>query len=829
MTVAQLDKGFISLREEDLDMANFQIDRTVYVEKASSLIVSYLNNNTGAQLVQIYGLPLVGKTTLGKLICSHIQDSWNSNNTTPLYVLQVFHDWYKDNYTASDHTGVIRDSLSSVEELESLLPSSKCLLFLDDFSLVKWLDRLLRHQDICCVLTTEVFLELFRLGHQVHKIKLSLLTAAESEGFMIKILKPKEWTYTHRLTCIARRCNGFPKILSKVTEALYFGNVLLENVYKCSFSDLCEMFCSKDEHFDITFRLRCQVERVDDVVPGVHIPTLSCMRGSFSTRDITAISNLPMDVVTNKSLIEPMFKLGIVTRTDSESSGYQFVINDIVRNLLEDRYNFLQNQSVLHSRFVAYFAKMFGDLEEKMMTDVDAFFQIFMGVYPNLLSLIKRAIYCLKEDYDILIEVGRQAELLIMSFLQVREVATFYEACVQAAKDRGNMTDYARMLSCYGHTLLVICPDVEVAGEKLREAMALMKKDPNITKPEIALTTSHHGHYYYLRGNGKISIKYYKKALSIYEGCLQDLGNVQTDANASQFRFLQLSKVRMMNNIAISAGALRQYDYSIKLHKENIRIHQEIFKSDLGIGKAYHCIGLMLHLKGDEEGALRYGRIGLEVKRRSHPKRPSLSIVYSMSHVGMSYFFLDKQRERALLMLEDALAMIDDLRENHPDRSLLLNGKGVIYVKSGDYKEAVNCLKEASRVRMKEFGIGANCCSGESLQYLGEAYFGLGDTAMAVQTFKKCLFFEIQYYLEESPSDFERIVLETLEWLEKSLVENGEECIKVLFVKDFQDKVKMVLNAPREKGDEILKAKTELKSTMKEAYLVLGLTNMKLK
>lgn len=481
------------------------VDRTEEATKASSGLLRFLQNGNGTRLVQIYGLPLVGKTTLGKQICCIVEKQCTQNDIP----LEYTHVYYEDSIRSYVVKSIKSTKLTVVENLKDLqrcvlnFSAGKCLSFLDDFPHPDWISSLLENGNFCCVLTSKRKLDFLRLGTQVYHKNLSTLTAEESTNFMMEHLQPEEWTY--QLSKTSENCQGFPRLLSQVTE--FLKNHPPREIYQLSFESLCSKFLSENESFRYRSKLDRQVQKVGNAVPAVYVPSLAVMRGSFRIPDLAAMSNISKEeVVTKRILIEPLIQIGIISRSEAKV-GSEFVVNDIICSLLEDRYGYLQNESDLHNRFCNYFAKMFSDLERKMINDVDDFFSIFLGMYPNLLALVERAVYCLKEEYDVLIRVAYQAELILMSFLQAKEVVMFFEACVQAAKERGKMTDYARMLSSYGHSLLVICPDVDFGGEKILEALELMRKDPNILETEIALTTSHKGHYLHLKGNPAAGIK----------------------------------------------------------------------------------------------------------------------------------------------------------------------------------------------------------------------------------------------------------------------------------------------------------------------------------
>lgn len=477
------------------------IDRTGETAEASRHVTGFLEGESGARLIQVFGLPLMGKTTFAQTVCD-IAEVHCAQNGIRLKSTQVYYETTIHSYVAkgsADNDLNVIGNLSDLEQCVLSISGWKSLVLLDDFPHPDWIGRLLETPNCCCVVTTRNKMEFPRLGRQIFNQKLSPLTPVESQRYMMKHLRHREWTY--QLSRITESCQGFPRVLRSVAEALCLNHISPTDIYKLSFQELCSKFLSEEECFRYHAKLDRQVQRADAVAAAVYLPSLSIMRGSFRIPDLAAVSNISKDVVAKKVLIEPLFKLGIVSESEGADECDHFIINDIICSLLEDRYGYLQSESDLHNRFCKYFAKMFSDLETKMINDVDSFFTVFLGMYPNLLALVERAVYCLKEEYDVLINLAYQAELIMMGFLQAKEVVTFYEACTKAAKERGNMTDYARMLSSFGHSLLVICPDIDFAGEKILEALDLMKKDKNISATEIALTTSHKGHYLHLKGN----------------------------------------------------------------------------------------------------------------------------------------------------------------------------------------------------------------------------------------------------------------------------------------------------------------------------------------
>ena len=145
----------------------------------------------------------------------------------------------------------------------------------------------------------------------------------------------------------------------------------------------------------------------------------------------------------------------------------------------------------------------------------------------------------------------------------------------------------------------------------------------------------------------------------------------------------------------------------------------------------------------------RYARRGLDL-RKFLIRGPSVTVIHSLSMAAMATLEHTGNSTLCLRMLGEAMEMRRELGIEHPDTALLHNSLGNVYRRLGNHIQACRHYKEAAEIRKRMYGIGPNCCTGESLDLLGDEYLVLGEFKKALDTQKECLEMRVGYLLQNA-------------------------------------------------------------------------------
>ena len=192
------------------------------------------------------------------------------------------------------------------------------------------------------------------------------------------------------------------------------------------------------------------------------------------------------------------------------------------------------------------------------------------------------------------------------------------------------------------------------------------------------------------QGDYKDAIEYCKKALIILENKL-DMENEVTAAT--------------YNNIASIYQNQGKYEDALSYYKKALLIRERLLGTeDVQTAKSYNNLSVLYRLLGKYDEALGYCKKTLEIREKklgtNHPSTANTYDVFAQLYYAKDNY--EKALEycgKALIIRKNVFGM------NHPDIATTYNSIATVYLAQGKYEEALEKYNAALRIRIKVLGI----------------------------------------------------------------------------------------------------------------------------
>jgi len=226
--------------------------------------------------------------------------------------------------------------------------------------------------------------------------------------------------------------------------------------------------------------------------------------------------------------------------------------------------------------------------------------------------------------------------------------------------------------------------------------------------PGIALALKNVGIAYYYEGNTSEALDYYSQSLHVYDS----IGDRE-------------SKAMMLNNLGNVYYSTGTDDKALESYFKSLDVAEQIGDKD-GIATAYSNIAnVYLNKRATTDKALSFFLKAFSISEETGNKNIIGGVAVNLGEI---YSSLNKDDSALMFYYKSLKAFSNTISVPVP-----LRGIGLIYLKKGDFKNAIHYNLEAYRMARK---FDSKLAMAQSLISLGDIYFKTGDNTSALNSYK---------------------------------------------------------------------------------------------
>ena len=403
---------------------------------------------SGSSMVQLTGLPLVGKSYIAQRVaCDLAQNSlqW-FGRTAQVHTISL-----RRVYCIQDIRQVILNSLGCNEEgissdsrrlwqvLENV-PQMHVYIFenaeimdmsndlRDEF--LNMCTSLSASTNVRLIITTRIQYKLERAVGEFHSIEVKPLSIEDSRH-LFRFIVGDLGLWEHNLVPL---CAGIPHVITTVARAikedLYTPEemqVLLKS------SRLVAFTINATEHNNMHMELEKSVQKLTGIYLKKRCADLAYIPGTFSPEAAAYITGVSV-AATKHDIIDPLHSVNLILRNNPQCDRFQ--IHAFVKALIEDRYGFFRDESLIRNRYCKFFAQLLQRLAPLADRSRGQKFHLITQELTNLEKLLQQAVHLIDEHYDLFFDIAYNAEYHIINLMPKKESVDFYEAIMNTAKLR---------------------------------------------------------------------------------------------------------------------------------------------------------------------------------------------------------------------------------------------------------------------------------------------------------------------------------------------------------------------------------------------------------
>ena len=428
---------------------------------------------SGVQLMQLTGLPLVGKSYLAQQVAAQL--SQNALETR----------WSDGDRTLKVHTVSLKPQMVSIQLIrQALLESFGCteawetsndpprfwrfvksiqdthVIILNNADAVTGSGHLRdEFLDLCIYLchaseklriliTTRLVCSFVREPDSFQSIEVLPLSVEDSRC-LFRSIAGDLGLWEHQLVPL---CAGIPYVITSVARALrdkvctadeMFSN--LKSVGLCSYAtNHGGLGALSDMYAEIE---KCIARLSDMCLLRISCVALAYIPGTFDPEAAAFITGSSV-VEAKHDVIDPLRAISVVMRGDHECDRFQ--IHTFVRSLLEERHGLLKSEvCLIRNRFCTFFAQLLQKIAPLADQSRGRNFHLVTQELTNLEKLLQQAVYLMDDHYELFFDIAYNAEYHIINLMPKNETVLFYEWLMNTAS-RINPYHYGVLLSSFG-------------------------------------------------------------------------------------------------------------------------------------------------------------------------------------------------------------------------------------------------------------------------------------------------------------------------------------------------------------------------------------------
>ncbi|XP_070581755.1 nephrocystin-3-like [Ptychodera flava] len=599
--------------------------------------------------------------------------------------------------------------------------------------------------NILVVLISRFHLKFLSLGKICYDVKLPPLSSDDSQH-LIKCLVPEIHIDEEELRTLVELCEGIP--LALVLSARILQNHVMTSHELCSSlnkSQVCTLDQVKaDTEHGLEGVVKTAVSHLTDILKEYYV-TLGYFPSDFGVDAAAHVLGKESTAFAKQDALLPLRKRSLLS-IETRNAQQRVTIHAFLRHFMEEQYSGLRNEELTRDRYCEFYALLVQRLAPLVEANNCKKLPLFIQEIHNIEKLLKEAVNCSQEHYNLFIKLAYHAEYLLTNFFG-KEAIRFYEACVNSAAVYAEAHDDARnlglMWSSYGQVLGFIGNNFDAAYTAYMKSLEIL--EPLGDSEDLAWLYSHIGFNFHDRGMEKEAIERFDVALAMFRRVLEKVKIQEKEYSLEGKNAPENLKRRPIRTERLMCGTLASlgivhccignWKLSEKYSSESLERRQRMWGLHPVIGAMYNNISYVYQSLGDPRG-FEYACKGLETKMR-FDERPSNTNIASLCNVAMQHCSHDNSVE-AMKYTEKAYFMVKRMGLDHNNASLVYTCLGEVHTLSGHFEEALEWHKKAVAHRKEHLG-PKHQFTAEALHCLGNTLIKSGRSEEALKELNECL------------------------------------------------------------------------------------------
>ncbi|CAI9739671.1 XP_029654124.1uncharacterized protein LOC115227430 isoform X1 [Octopus vulgaris] len=443
------------------------------------------------QIIQVYGLPYVGKTSLVKTVCEELKDEINperlhikhihiSNNSSWSDISNMYNTFTNcSSITNTKWKICIFDDFQNIQE--SFLPGFQELCD-NDFPL---------HRNLKIILIFSGGKPFQFDGIRFGKCKVSPLSIKDAQllfGRCSDIETDDE--NKEQIHNIIRYACGLPGLL------IYFAEIFSQFRHNFSFDDIYKMICDETKLNDwldeCTINRRNIKQEMDKYFSQLSleqqeaIKVLSYFPGRFGIEEAVEMTGSSSQPASKMHVLMPLVEQGLIS-SDLELQNFQ--VQELIRAITKQQIDNVHSNDLVKLKYTNIIGKSL--MKAQDIYDKGLIYEalgIMKNNWENISFLMKKGIEAPSDGrtYGVYYEITLKASNILM-LCHPRDSRQFFQACLQNSLLFGNEEEQAFMNIAYGVSLTDL-PDgfqynkaIKFYNAALSERLKIVTVNPKIS------------------------------------------------------------------------------------------------------------------------------------------------------------------------------------------------------------------------------------------------------------------------------------------------------------------------------------------------------------
>ena len=284
-------------------------------------------------------------------------------------------------------------------------------------------------KNVRLIMTSRIQYQLKRAVSEFHSIEVQPLSIEDSRQ-LFRFIVGDLGLWEHNLVPL---CAGIPHVITTVARAIHEDLYTPEEMQVIlKSSRLVAFTINATEHNNMHTELEKCVQKLTGMYLKKKCADLAYIPGTFSAEAAAYITDSVSVAATKHDVIDPLHSVNLILRNNLQ--GDRFQIHAFVKALIEDRYGFFRDESLIRNRYCKFFAQLLQRLAPLADRSRGQKFHLITQELTNLEKLLQQAVHLIDEHYDLFFDIAYNAEYHIINLMPKKESVDFYEATMNTAK-----------------------------------------------------------------------------------------------------------------------------------------------------------------------------------------------------------------------------------------------------------------------------------------------------------------------------------------------------------------------------------------------------------